>query len=95
MTDTITLRRAVVEKLRASFKVVHGTITETGWALDCREELAVIDAALAEPDATREPANLTQIAESYSSDGSVVPMYWVDGWRAAERFHGIRKEGGK
>jgi hypothetical protein len=49
MTDNITLPRAVVEKLRASFKVVHGTITETGWALDCREELAVIDAALAEP----------------------------------------------
>ena len=40
--------------------------------------------------AKREPANLTQIAESYRSDGSVVPMYWVDGWKAAERFHGIR-----
>jgi hypothetical protein len=40
--------------------------------------------------AKREPANLTQIAESYRSDGSVVPMYWVDGWKAAERFHNIR-----
>lgn len=39
-----------------------------------------------------EPATFTQIAESYSSDASVVPMYWVDGWREAEKFHGITKE---
>jgi hypothetical protein len=53
-------------------------------------------AALAEPDATREPATREQVAEAYKaseSDGGEV--IYCEAWRDAERFHGIRKEGGK
>jgi hypothetical protein len=55
-----------------------------------------IRAALAEPDATREPATDVQAAAAY--DGKRGTRQWVDfrdGWLAAERFHGIRKEDGK
>jgi hypothetical protein len=50
-------------------------------------------AALAEPDATREPATDEQAAAAY--DGKRGTRQWVDfrdGWLHAERFHGIRKE---
>jgi hypothetical protein len=52
--------------------------------------------ALAEPDATREPATYEQAVAAY--DGKKGTQRWVDfrdGWQAAERFHGIRKEDGK
>jgi hypothetical protein len=47
-------------------------------------------AALAEPDAKREPATVEQIDEEYI--GPVIDARWHDfeaGFRAAERFHGI------
>ena len=61
---------------------------------------AALDAALAEPDATREPATekdvdiefceirLTSFPINSRTD-------FRAGFRAAERFHGIRKEDGK
>jgi hypothetical protein len=48
-------------------------------------------AALAQPDAKREPATVEQIDEEYI--GPVIDARWHDfeaGFRAAERFHGIR-----
>ena len=53
-------------------------------------------AALAEPPAKREPATVEQIDEEYIRP--VIDARWHDfeaGFRAAERFHGIRKEDGK
>ena len=48
---------------------------------------------LPEPDATREPATDEQVTEAYISPD--IDGRWYDfelGFRAAERFHGIRKE---
>jgi hypothetical protein len=42
--------------------------------------------------AKREPATHEQVFAAY---GATVCLFWLDyraGWRAAERFHGIRKE---
>jgi hypothetical protein len=53
-------------------------------------------AAPPEPDAKREPATETQVTKAYIAEGT--KDWWSDwkaGWRAAERFHGIGKEGGK
>jgi hypothetical protein len=85
----------------------------------------VLDAALAEPPATREPVAHVEngvLVRSALPKGYTGPLYaappepatdeqaaaaydgkrgtrqWVDfrdGWQAAERFHGITKEGGK
>jgi hypothetical protein len=44
----------------------------------------------------REPATEKQVTKAYMAKGS--EDWWSDyqaGWREAERFHGIRKEGGK
>jgi hypothetical protein len=49
--------------------------------------------AAPEPDAKREPATEKQVTEAYMAKGP--ENWWSDyqaGWRAAERFHGIRKE---
>ena len=57
-----------------------------------KKALDDIRAALAEPDAKREPATHEQVFAAY---GATVCLFWLDyraGWRAAERFHGIRKE---
>ena len=46
-----------------------------------------------QPDAKREPATEKQVTEAYMAKGP--ENWWSDyqaGWRAAERFHGIRKE---
>jgi len=51
MTDNITLPRAVVEQVREALKSVHGAVTETDWEYDFHGEIAILDAALAEPDA--------------------------------------------
>jgi len=51
--------------------------------------------ALAEPDATREPATAAEIVKAGGECAVVDDEYLLDfrdGWRAAERFHGIRKE---
>ena len=52
-------------------------------------------AALAEPTAKREPATHGEISEKFYNAGSDRYYRQADyrlGWRAAERFHGIRKE---
>jgi hypothetical protein len=83
MSDNITLRRAEAEQIRdalASGKMLYGA-------------LATLAAALAEPDAKREPATREQVAEAYKaseSDGGNV--IYCEAWRDAERFHGIAKE---
>ncbi len=59
---------------------------------------AALDAALAEPDAKREPATHGEISEKFYNAGYDRHYRQTDyrlGWRAAERFHGIRKEDGK
>ena len=86
MTDNITLPRADAEQIRAA--LVSG---EKLFAA-----LAALDAALAEPDAKREPATAEQVFEAYDEDE--ISGRWYDfeaGFRAAERFHGIRKEDGE
>jgi len=55
-------------------------------------------AALAEPDAKREPATAAEIVKAGGECAVVDDEYLLDfrdGWRAAERHHGIRKEDGK
>ena len=51
--------------------------------------------ALAEPDATPEPATDEQIVKAGGECAVVDDEYLLDfrdGWREAERFHGIKKE---
>ena len=47
------------------------------------------------PDAKREPATEKQVAEVFKLSGAVYWGHYRNGWREAERFHGIRKEDGK
>ncbi len=55
--------------------------------------LAALDAALAEPDAKRKPATMKQIISAHRT---TIGAPWLDefdrAWKAAERFHGIKKE---
>ena len=81
MSDNITLPRADAEQIRdalASGKRLYAA-------------LAALDAALAEPDAKREPATDEQ-AEAMMPQ-PVPSLAVLDGfrmgWHAAERFHGI------
>jgi hypothetical protein len=88
MTDNITLPRAVVEQVREALLYF-----DNWWDDQADTALAALDAALAEPDAKREPATVEQIDEEYIRP--VIDARWHDfelGFRAAERFHGIRKE---
>jgi hypothetical protein len=48
-----------------------------------------------QPDATREPATEKQVAEVFKLSGAVYWGHYRNGWRDAERFHGITKEDGK
>ena len=51
---------------------------------------------LPEPDAKRKPATMKQIITAH---GTTIGAPWFEdfarAWKAAERFHGIRKEDGK
>jgi|LakMenEpi03Aug12_release.lakeMendotaPanAssembly.Ray.scaffolds.fasta_scaffold191195_5 hypothetical protein len=47
---------------------------------------------LPEPDAKQEPATEKQVAEVFKLSGAVYWGHYRDGWREAERFHGIRME---
>jgi hypothetical protein len=53
-------------------------------------------AALAEPPAKREPATREQMFAAYNAQASgpqkPTTAFYCDGWREAERFHGITKE---
>jgi hypothetical protein len=94
MTDNITLRRAEAERgrtaLRLARKFVGPTLSD-----ELSIFLAALDAALAEPDAKREPATDEQIIASWPTELPylLTPHAFYKGFRAAERFHGIRKEG--
>ena len=88
----ITLRRAVALQIRDVLLVW------SRFALPAdKAALAALDAALAEPDAKREPATVRQVGEAYkaSYDNGWFPLIFFDAWREAERFHGITKEDGK
>jgi len=91
MTDTITLRRAEAERgrtaLRLARKFVGPTLSD-----ELSIFLAALDAALAEPDATREPATYEQVRAQFGKGAKTQWWAFRDGWNAAERFHGITKE---
>ena len=56
MTDNITVRRAEIERIRTSLAQLIGLMDPEVFYLDDDiEALAALDAALAEPDAKREP----------------------------------------
>jgi hypothetical protein len=85
MTETITLPRAVVEQVREALLSF-----DNWWDDEADTALTALDAALAEPDAKREPATVEQIDEEYIKPD--IDGRWRDfelGFRAAERFHGI------
>ena len=98
MTDHITLRRAA-EQARSALNgwANHGLWAWPESALQtCKqnteEALAALDAALAEPDATREPATYEQVRAQFGKGAKTQWWAFRDGWNAAERFHGITKE---
>jgi hypothetical protein len=79
----ITLRRAAALQIRealASGKKLFAA-------------LAALDAALAEPDAKREPATVEQVIAASAPWWSSSPSVdFFSGFRAAERHYGITKE---
>jgi hypothetical protein len=88
MTDNITLRRAAEYARVALDRLLY---CEKSCNCFGRDAITALDAALAEPDAKREPATREQVAEAYKaseSDGGNV--IYCEAWRDAERFHGIR-----
>jgi hypothetical protein len=98
MTDNITLRRAVGDEVRdllchADFTHFHFAAKRREMLLRAATALAALDAALAEPDAKRKPATMKQIITAH---GTTIGAPWFEdfarAWKAAERFHGIRKE---
>jgi hypothetical protein len=92
VSDNITLPRAVVWRLHAAFRDADKTIRPSGEKSDYSAEIAALDAALAEPDAKREPATHGEISEKFYNAGSDRYYRQADyrlGWRAAERHHGI------
>jgi hypothetical protein len=92
MTDNITLPRAVVEQVREALKELDYASEPYVNAI-ARAIRTELDAALAEPDATREPATDVQIVESYTTSKYNGLLYdFHIAWRDAERFHGITKE---
>ena len=93
MTDNITLPRAVVEQMLECLLYHYNvgnsnTITGVRLKFDAKA-IREARAALAAPPAKPEPATDEQVAEA---DESHAPSWldYRDGWRAAERFHGIR-----
>lgn len=90
MTDNITLRRAVGKRLR---DFMRDCDEAEPLPSEERTALAALDAALAEPDATREPATVEQVIAAHGpSWGPSATADFFTGFRAAERFHEIGKE---
>ena len=85
--DNITLPREVVEFV---LKHLEWWSDDEPQEKEAIEALAALDAALAEPDAKREPATDEQITLKYRL-GNYEDSF-RDGWREAEWFHGITKE---
>ncbi len=86
--SNITLPRAVVEQVREALLYF-----DNWWDDQADTALAALDAALAEPDAKPEPATDEQIVKAGGECAVVDNEYLLDfrdGFRAAERFHGIR-----
>jgi hypothetical protein len=100
VSDNITLHRAA-EQARSALSgwANHGLWAWPESALQtCKqnteEALVALDAALAEPPAKPEPATDEQIVKAGGECAVVDNEYLLDfrdGFRAAERFHGIRK----
>jgi len=91
--SNITLPRAVVWRLHAAFRDADKTIRPSGEKSDYSAEIAILDAALAEPEQKPEPATNEQIVKAGGECAVVDDEYLLDfrdGFRAAERFHGIR-----
>jgi hypothetical protein len=82
----ITLRRAAEQAREALTDWVRVYQDEKDMAA-----LAALDAALAEPDAKREPATVEQVNEAYKAnyDNGWFSLIFFHAWREAERFHGI------
>lgn len=103
MSDTIPLPRAAALHMRDVLRGVVNASDDVCGEEKCRgcapvrvmrEALAALDAALAEPDATREPATDFEIViagDEHAQDPEYL-LDFRDGWRAAERHHGITKE---
>jgi hypothetical protein len=93
MTDNITLPRAVAEMMfNALLDRIHGRYAATQ---EDEIALAALDAALAEPPAKPEPATDEQIVKAGGECAVVDNEYLLDfrdGFRAAERFHGIKED---
>ena len=85
MSDKDAAMRLAIEALALAQR--DAQIGEADYAI------RALDAALAEPDAKREPATDEQITLKYRL-GNYEDSF-RDGWREAEWFHGIRKEDGK
>ena len=95
MSD-ITLRRAA-EQAREALRFFDGASMPPEVRQPLTKTLAALDAALAEPDAKREPATVEQVVKAYkaSYDDGWFLLIFFDAWREAERFHGITKEDDK
>ena len=94
MSDNITLPRADAEQVREAIRVFYNKYSAEAAHKNAGRAIDALDAALAEPPAKPEPATDEQIAESYKASEN--DDYWLDypdGWRAAERWHGIRARG--
>ena len=105
MTDRITLPRADAKRLRNVLRDWVGEyLLNTGLiSPEERAALAALEAALAEPPAKREPDAKPETATNKEIDAEwlkitpvLYPMYGLgdfrDGFRAAERFHGIKED---
>jgi hypothetical protein len=93
MIDNITLPRAVVEEVRSAIRGFYNKYSDEAVHEDAGRALAALDAALAEPDAKREPATLEQVIAAHGpSWGPSATADFFTGFRAAERHHGIGKE---
>ena len=87
MTDNITLRRwANTDDGPPKTKWQGGYDAARRWV----REVAL--PALAEPPATREPATREQALAQFGRGTKNEWWEFRDGWQAAERWHGIRKE---
>ena len=95
--SNITLPRAVIEQVREALKELDYA-SEPYVNEIARTALAALDAALAEPNAKREPATEEVIEAKFEKSFYVHPEAlddFAEGWCEAERFHGIRKENQK
>jgi hypothetical protein len=86
MTNTITLPRAVVEEVREALRLAHGTVTETDWEFDFCEELAALEAALAEPVEHRCHLEIEVMPDGFEPDGCVLDGGNPDHCMYAKRY---------